>query len=113
MISTRAITPAPVPHVPDLLVTNSKEPAMTSGATDTPASLYGGVSSVLGFVALITVALVAYVGIAIPLLCGSLAVTLASLGLNKHLNRALCAVGLGTGGAAVLYVLFLLFAFSS
>lgn len=78
---------------------------------DSPASLYGVASSVLGVVSLVAAVLADYAGIALPLLCGSLAVTFAVLGLTKRLNRAQCAVGLATGGLGVLYPVFLVATF--
>ncbi|MEE1939118.1 hypothetical protein V1L54_06790 [Streptomyces sp. TRM 70361] len=75
---------------------------MTAETTDSPASLHGVVSLVLGAVALVTAVFVGYAGVAIPLLCGSLAVTFASLGLARRVNRGQCAIGLATGGLAVL-----------
>lgn len=80
---------------------------------DSPASLYGVVSSVLGVIALITVVLAGHVGIAFPLLLGSLAVTFAVLGMSERLNRGLCTVGLVTGGLGVLYPVHLVVAYSA
>ncbi|MFJ3143126.1 hypothetical protein ACIPJM_11840 [Streptomyces halstedii] len=74
---------------------------------DSPASLYGVASSVLGVISLVAAVLADYAGIALPSLCGSLAVTFAVLGLTKRLNRAQCAVGLATGCLGVLYPVFL------
>ncbi|MCZ2527686.1 hypothetical protein [Streptomyces sp. HB2AG] len=85
---------------------------MTTGSTDSPASLYGPVSLVLGTVALATAVFAAYVGFAIPLLCGSLAATFGVLGLTARTRRVQCAVGLTTGGLAVLYFVALMVAFS-
>ncbi|MEU1122835.1 hypothetical protein ABZ371_04425 [Streptomyces sp. NPDC005899] len=78
---------------------------------DSPASLYGIASLVLGLMALLTAVLVNYVGIAFPLLLGCLAVTFAVLGLTKRLSRGRCIVGLVTGGFGVLYCAFLLATF--
>ncbi|MBW1598655.1 hypothetical protein [Streptomyces sp. JJ38] len=86
---------------------------MTTGTKDSPATLYGTTSLALGVVALIAAVFSGLVGIAVPLLCGSLAATFAAFGLRKGLNRAQCAVGLATGGLAVLYVLFLVATFSA
>ncbi|MER7107933.1 hypothetical protein [Streptomyces sp. NPDC000229] len=86
---------------------------MATGATDSPATLYGPVSIVLGTVALITAVFSGYLGIAIPLLAGSLAVTFAALGLGSKLNRGQCAIGLATGALGVLYPVFLVAAFSA
>lgn len=84
---------------------------MTTRTTDSPASLYGVVSLVLGVVGLLGAVLVSYVGIAVPALCGALAVTFAALGLAKRIHRVQCAVGLVTGGLALLYPVFLLATF--
>ncbi|PJE94974.1 hypothetical protein CUT44_25245 [Streptomyces carminius] len=84
---------------------------MTAEATDSPASLYGVVSLVLGAVALVAAVFVGYAGVAIPLLCGSLAVTFATLGLVKRSNRGQCVIGLVTGGLAVLWLVLFLAAF--
>ncbi|MFE4369710.1 hypothetical protein ACFRMN_16050 [Streptomyces sp. NPDC056835] len=86
---------------------------MPTRATDSPASLYGVVSLVLGSVALISVVFSGVVGIAIPLLCGSLAVALAALGLNAGIHRVKCAIGLATGGLSALYLIYLLITFMS
>ncbi|MFV2120717.1 hypothetical protein ACE14D_20665 [Streptomyces sp. Act-28] len=87
---------------------DSEGPAMTTRTTDGPASLYGVVSLVLGVVGLTGAVLAGYVGIAVPALCGALAVTFAILGLAKRLNRVQCAVGLLTGGPALAYPVLLL-----
>ncbi|MFJ4922292.1 hypothetical protein [Streptomyces sp. NPDC088725] len=62
-------------------------------------------------IALISAVLAGCIGIALPLLCGSLAVTFAVLGLSKPLNRGQCTVGLATGGLGVLHPVFLLATF--
>lgn len=85
---------------------------MATGSADSPATLYGPVSLVLGVVALITAAFAGFLGIAIPLLFGSLAVTFALLGLARKLNRGQCAIGLVAGSLSVLYPIFLTAALS-
>ncbi|MFJ8696809.1 hypothetical protein [Streptomyces roseolilacinus] len=84
---------------------------MTTRTTDSPASLYGVVSLVLGLFGLAGALLVGYVGIALPALCGALAVTFGALGLAKRLNRVQCTVGLVTGGLALAYPVFVLATF--
>ncbi|MER5363362.1 hypothetical protein [Streptomyces sp. NPDC002785] len=80
---------------------------MATGSADSPATLYGPASIVLGTLALIAAVFAGFTGIAIPLLFGSLAVTFALLGLARKLNRGLCTVGLATGSLSVLYPIFL------
>ncbi|MBO7936895.1 MULTISPECIES: hypothetical protein [Streptomyces] len=82
---------------------------MTDGTapTDSPATLYGPVSLVLGVVATVTAALSGFIGIAIPLLAGALAITFGLLGLGRRLNRGLSAFGVATGSLGVLYPVFL------
>ncbi|MEU7569403.1 hypothetical protein [Streptomyces fradiae] len=80
---------------------------MTTGSADSPATLYGPVSALLGILALVTAVFAGFLGIAIPFLFGSLAVTFALLGLARRLNRGQCAVGLTTGALGVLYPIFL------
>ncbi|OEJ98261.1 hypothetical protein J116_020910 [Streptomyces thermolilacinus SPC6] len=80
---------------------------MTTGSADSPATLYGPVSLLLGVLALITAVFAGFLGIAIPFLFGSLAVTFALLGLARGLNRGQCAIGLTTGALSVLYPVFL------
>ncbi|MFJ5841919.1 hypothetical protein ACIQGO_35125 [Streptomyces shenzhenensis] len=84
---------------------------MTTGATDSPASLYGSASLAFGVLGLITAVLVSYVGIAFPVLFGALGVTFGALGLAKRLHRVRCTVGLATGALALLYFVFLLATF--
>ncbi|MFE9648052.1 hypothetical protein ACFYO0_28850 [Streptomyces sp. NPDC006365] len=84
---------------------------MTTGATDSPASLYGNASLAFGVLGLITAVLGSYVGIAFPVLFGALGVTLGALGLAKRLHRVRCMVGLATGAMALLYFVFLLATF--
>ncbi|WP_326701262.1 hypothetical protein OG909_30520 [Streptomyces sp. NBC_01754] len=83
----------------------------TPEQADSPTSLYGVASSVLGVIALVTAVLADYAGIALPLLSGSLAVTFAVLGLSNRLDRARCAVGLVAGGLGVLHPVFLVASF--
>ncbi|MGW0732640.1 hypothetical protein [Streptomyces sp. NPDC002851] len=85
---------------------------MTTEATDSPASLYGTASVVLGTLALIAVVFSGHAGVAIPLLSGSLAVTFGVLGLMRRLNRVRCAIGLSTGGGTLLYLGYLLATFA-
>lgn len=80
---------------------------MATGSADSPATLYGPASIVLGTLALIAAVFAGFTGIAIPLLFGSLAVTFALLGLARKLNRGQCTVGLATGSLSVLYPIFL------
>ncbi|CAL9288235.1 hypothetical protein [Streptomyces sp. NPDC003090] len=80
---------------------------MTTGSADSPATLYGPVSLFLGVIALVAAVFAGFVGIAIPLLSGSLAVTFGFLGLGRGLGRGLCAAGLLTGGVGVLYPVIL------
>ncbi|MFF3892142.1 MULTISPECIES: hypothetical protein [Streptomyces] len=86
---------------------------MSTGSADSPATLYGPVSVVLGSAALLAAVFAGFVGIAIPLLFGSLAVTFALLGLGRGLNRGQCALGLATGSLSVLYPIFLVAALST
>ncbi|MBT2487461.1 hypothetical protein J7E96_02675 [Streptomyces sp. ISL-96] len=86
---------------------------MATGSADSPATLYGPVSLVLGTVALIAAVFAGYIGIAIPFLFGSLAVTFALLGLARKLNRGQCAIGLTAGSLSVLYPIFLAAALSA
>ncbi|MFH8474854.1 hypothetical protein [Streptomyces sp. NPDC018000] len=80
---------------------------MATGSADSPATLYGPASIVLGTLALIAAVFAGFIGIAIPLLFGSLAVTFALLGLARKLNRGQCTVGLATGSLSMLYPIFL------
>ncbi|MFH8517547.1 hypothetical protein ACH4CE_21120 [Streptomyces gelaticus] len=86
---------------------------MATGSADSPATLYGPASLVLGTVALIAAVFAGFIGIAIPLLFGSLAATFALLGLAHKLNRGQCAIGLATGSLSVLYPIFLVAALSA
>ncbi|WP_149549651.1 hypothetical protein [Streptomyces marokkonensis] len=81
--------------------------ATGSGSTDSPATLYGPVSLVLGTAALVAAVFAGLLGIAIPLLFGSLALTFALLGLGRGLNRVQCGVGLATGALSVLHPVLL------
>jgi succinate-acetate transporter protein len=81
---------------------------MPTGPTDARASLYGSVSLVLGSAAALAAALIGWVGVALPLLFGSLAVTFAVLGLVHKINRRKCAIGLISGAVGVLYPVFLI-----
>ncbi|MEZ3182158.1 hypothetical protein KYY02_26860 [Streptomyces pimonensis] len=83
---------------------------MAAGSADSPATLYGPVSLVLGTAALVAVVPAGLLGIAIPLLLGSLAVTFALLGLGQKLNRVQCGVGLVTGSLGVLHPVLLVVA---
>ncbi|MFF8831279.1 hypothetical protein [Streptomyces sp. NPDC015131] len=85
---------------------------MTTRPTDDATSLYGRVSLILGVLALIATVFISYVGVAFPLLFGSLALTFGTTGLIKRVDRLQCAIGAATGGAAVLYLIFLLASFS-
>ncbi len=85
----------------------------TPDGADSPASLYGPVALVLGVVTLLTAVLSGFLGIAIPLLTGSLAVTFGVLGLTSKLNRGRSAVGLVTGCLGLLYPIFIIVAGSA
>ncbi|MGX9230170.1 hypothetical protein ACWV95_35930 [Streptomyces albus] len=76
-----------------------------AGAKDSPASLYGPVSLVLGIIALLSAVFPPGFGV-VSLLCGSLGVTLAVMGLRTRLNRGKCLIGLVTGGTPVLFLLW-------
>lgn len=80
---------------------------MASGSADSPATLYGPVSLALGTAAAVAVVFTGLLGLAIPLLCGSLAVTFALLGLKRGLGRVPCAIGLVTGSLGLLYPVLL------
>ncbi|AOT58557.1 MULTISPECIES: hypothetical protein [Streptomyces] len=80
---------------------------MTTGPADSPASLYGPVSLVMGVLALAAAVFAGFVGISIPFLFGALAVTFGLLGLARGLHRGQCAAGSVTGAVAVLYPLVL------
>ncbi|MFD1273688.1 hypothetical protein ACFQ51_24185 [Streptomyces kaempferi] len=82
-------------------------------SADSPAALYGPVSLGLGIVALIAVALSGFIGIAIPLLASSLAVTFGILGLTRGPHRGRSVIGLATGSVGVLYPVFAIIAFAS
>ncbi|MBL3668366.1 hypothetical protein JL475_20700 [Streptomyces sp. M2CJ-2] len=86
---------------------------MSTGSADSPATLYGPVSVIFGSAALLAAVFAGFIGIAIPLLFGSLAVTFALLGLGRGLNRGQCALGLATGSLSVLYPIFLAAALST
>lgn len=90
-----------------MLELGSEEPDMTTESADSPATLYGPVSVVLGTVAVIAAVFAGFIGIAIPFLFGSLAVTFGLLGLARRLNRGQCAIGLAAGALSVLYPIFL------
>ncbi|RDG39324.1 hypothetical protein [Streptomyces corynorhini] len=80
---------------------------MAAGSADSPATLYGPASLTFGAVAVIAAVFAGFVGMAIPLLFGSLAVTFALLGLARRLNRGQCVTGLALGALGVLYPVFL------
>ncbi|MFE0877865.1 hypothetical protein ACFW4X_23925 [Streptomyces smyrnaeus] len=94
--------------MPNTAHDGSRPVRATTEASDSPASLYGRASLVLGVIALVTLALGNHVGIGIPLLTGSLAVTFGIMGLYQRLNRVQCVIGLTTGGLAVLSLATLL-----
>ncbi|MGI5478729.1 hypothetical protein [Streptomyces lavendofoliae] len=85
---------------------------MTTRPPDDDTSLYGRTSLLLGLLAATAAAFIGYVGVAFPLLFGSLALTSGTTGLIKRADRAQCTVGATAGGAAVLYIIFLLATFS-
>ncbi|NJP50131.1 hypothetical protein HCJ93_08610 [Streptomyces sp. SBST2-5] len=76
---------------------------MATGSADSPATLYGPVSLVLGVLALLAAVFAGFIGIAFPLLFGCLAVTFALLGLGRRLNRRQCFIGLVLGALSVVY----------
>ncbi|MEV5934355.1 hypothetical protein ACIQCD_00485 [Streptomyces sp. NPDC093250] len=80
---------------------------MATGSADSPATLYGHVSLALGAAALAAAVFAGLLGIAFPLLFGSLAVTFALLGLGRGLNRTQCVVGLTTGSLGLIYPVLL------
>ncbi len=86
--------------------------ASASASEDSPATLYGPVSLVLGTAALVAAVFAGLLGIALPLLFGSLAVTFALLGLGRGLHRVRCGAGLTTGSLSVLYPVLLAAAWS-
>ncbi|GAA3162834.1 hypothetical protein GCM10017688_06570 [Streptomyces ramulosus] len=85
---------------------------MSSGSTDSPASLYGPASLSLGVVAFLATVLSGYLGIAVPLLAGCLAVTFGVLGLVNGTNRGKCVIGLVGGAVGFLYPVYLMIALS-
>ncbi|MGW4271463.1 hypothetical protein ACWEGQ_03665 [Streptomyces seoulensis] len=70
---------------------------MTSGHDDSPATLYGPVSSVLGVAGLVAAVFSGAVGIPIPVLAASFAIIFALLGLRRGTNRVQCVTGLVAG----------------
>ncbi|MFJ6947374.1 hypothetical protein ACISU4_22455 [Streptomyces wuyuanensis] len=84
---------------------------MTTRPNDA-TSLYGRTSVVLGVLALIATVFIGFAGVAFPLLFGSLAVTFGTTGLIKRVDRVQCTIGATAGGAAVLYLIYLLATFS-
>ncbi|WP_055489832.1 hypothetical protein [Streptomyces sp. TP-A0356] len=85
---------------------------MATGSTDTPASLYSPASLGLGIASTVAAVFSGYIGLAIPLLAGSLAVTFALLGLAGKINRKQCVIGLIGGAVGVLYPVSLIVALS-
>ncbi|MFI8092587.1 hypothetical protein ACIF9R_30405 [Streptomyces sp. NPDC086080] len=85
---------------------------MATGSTDSPATLYGPVSLVLGTAAAVTVVFAGLLGMAISLVFGSLAVTFALLGLRHGLHRVQCGIGLATGSLGALYPVLLVAAWA-
>jgi hypothetical protein len=86
---------------------------MPIGCTDTAASAYGPVALVLGIASTAAVASVEFVGIAIPLLAGILAVTFGILGLTRKLHCGQCLIGLIGGSVGVLSAVAIVAAFSA
>lgn len=85
---------------------------MATGSADSPATLYGPASLALGTAALAAAVFAGLLGIALPLLFGSLAVTFALLGLGRGLHRVQCAVGLTTGSLSLAYPMLLVAAWA-
>ncbi|MET9152933.1 hypothetical protein ABZX82_16915 [Streptomyces griseoflavus] len=79
----------------------------STASADSPATLYGPVSLVLGTAGLLAAVFAGLLGIGIPLLLGSLAVTFALLGLSRGLHRVCCVVGLATGCLGLLQPILL------
>lgn len=80
--------------------------------TDSPAALFGPVSLVLGVAATAAALGIDYVGLAVPLLAGLLALTFATLGLFQHASRPLCLLGLAGGAVGVVTALGTVASFS-
>ncbi|MER5493968.1 hypothetical protein [Streptomyces sp. NPDC002490] len=81
---------------------------MTVEPADSPATLYGPASAFLGVIGVVSAVFAGYIGAAIPVLAGVLAVTFGLLGLGRGLSRPACLVGTVTGALSVLYPLFLM-----
>ncbi|MFI8995704.1 hypothetical protein [Streptomyces sp. NPDC053542] len=85
---------------------------MAVGSADSPASLYGPVSIVLGVASVVAAGLSGFIGLAVPLLAGILAVVFGVLGLVSKIKRGQCVFGLVGGAIGVLYPAFLIAALS-
>lgn len=85
---------------------------MPTSSNDSPASLYGPASLVLGIASAVAAALSGFIGLAIPLLAGVLAVVFGVLGLVSKIRRGQCVIGLIGGAVGVLYPVFLIAALS-
>ena len=81
---------------------------MPTVSKESPASLYAPVSLVLGIIAAVTAVISGFIGMAIPFLAGSLAVTFAVLGLVYRTNGTASLIGLIGGAVGVLYPVFLI-----
>jgi hypothetical protein len=86
---------------------------MATGPADTAASAYGPVALVLGIASIAAAGLMEFVGAAIPLLAGILAVTFGVLGLTRKLHRGQSLIGLIGGSAGVLSVVAIIGSFSA
>ncbi|WP_328538570.1 hypothetical protein [Streptomyces sp. NBC_00344] len=86
---------------------------MANGSADTAASAYGPVALALGIISTAAAALIEFVGIAIPLLVGLLAVTFGILGLTNKLRRGQSLIGLIGGSVGVLSAVVILGAFGA
>ncbi|MCD0449374.1 hypothetical protein LO762_09250 [Actinocorallia sp. API 0066] len=85
---------------------------MATGTAGTAVTAYGPVSLVFGVGSVITLALVEYVGLGIPLLAGLLAVTFGIFGLVNGIRRAQSVLGLTSGSVSVVYFLTILATFA-
>ncbi|MEV8031423.1 hypothetical protein [Streptomyces sp. NPDC086182] len=94
----------------------TEEYSMATGpadTADTAASAYGPVALVLGIASTAAAALIAFVGLAIPLLTGLLAVTFGILGITRKLHRKQSLIGLIGGSVGVLSVVAVISAFGA
>ncbi|MFE7131900.1 hypothetical protein ACFVIM_13650 [Streptomyces sp. NPDC057638] len=80
---------------------------MVSESDDSVATLYGPASVFFGIAALMAAVFAAFIGVGVPVLAGSLALTFALLGIGSGRNRRQCIVGLITGSVGALVPLAL------